>query len=254
MTSTTVVIIPTYNERENVERIVARVRVATPDVDVLIVDDNSPDGTGAIADGLAAADPAVSVVHRAGKDGLGAAYKAGFAWGLERGYTTLVEMDADGSHAPEELPALLAASDGADVVLGSRWVPGGSVVNWPAHRKAISRTGSSYARVVLGIPVKDITGGYRVFSADALDRIRLDSVHSHGYGFQVDMLWHAYTEGLRIVEVPITFTERVYGTSKMSTGIVVEAMIRVTGWGLRGLPARFGRQSTSTASIATKAD
>ncbi|MFZ4896571.1 polyprenol monophosphomannose synthase [Plantibacter sp. Mn2098] len=251
MTSTTVVIIPTYNERENIATIVGRVRRATPDVDILVVDDNSPDGTGAIADDLASTDSAIHVLHRTGKDGLGAAYKAGFAWGLERGYVRLVEMDADGSHAPEQLPALLDASGRADVVLGSRWVPGGEVVNWPLHRKAISRCGSAYARVVLGVPVKDITGGYRVFTADALERIDLATVHSHGYGFQVDMLWHAYTSGLRIVEVPITFTERVHGESKMSTGIVVEAMVRVTGWGVRGLPARFrGEPRTAVAGTA----
>jgi dolichol-phosphate mannosyltransferase len=208
----TVVIIPTYNERENLERIVARVRVATPDVQILVVDDNSPDGTGDIADRLAAADSAVHVLHRTGKEGLGAAYKAGFA--------------------PEQLPSLLAAAADADVVLGSRWVPGGSVVNWPKHREAISRVGSGYARFALRLPARDVTGGYRVFSADALRRLQLDEVHSHGYGFQVDMLWHANRAGLSIVEVPITFTERALGASKMTGGIVVEAMLRVTWWGI----------------------
>jgi dolichol-phosphate mannosyltransferase len=228
----TVVIIPTYNERENLERIVARVRVATPDVQILVVDDNSPDGTGDIADRLAAADTAVHVLHRAGKEGLGAAYKAGFAWALGRGFGSVVEMDADGSHAPEQLPSLLAAAATADVVLGSRWVPGGSVVNWPKHREAISRVGSGYARFALRLPARDVTGGYRVFSADALRRLQLDEVHSHGYGFQVDMLWHANRAGLSIVEVPITFTERALGASKMTGGIVVEAMLRVTWWGI----------------------
>jgi dolichol-phosphate mannosyltransferase len=238
----TVVIIPTYNERENLERIVARVRVATPDVQILVVDDNSPDGTGDIADRLAAADTAVHVLHRAGKEGLGAAYKAGFAWALGRGFGSVVEMDADGSHAPEQLPSLLAAAaterpgetglvGGAEAFL-ARSVPGGSVVNWPKHREAISRVGSGYARFALRLPARDVTGGYRVFSADALRRLQLDEVHSHGYGFQVDMLWHANRAGLSIVEVPITFTERALGASKMTGGIVVEAMLRVTWWGI----------------------
>jgi len=242
----TVVIIPTYNERENLERIVARVRVATPDAQVLVVDDNSPDGTGGIATALAEADPAVHVLHRAGKEGLGAAYKAGFTWARERGFVRMVEMDADGSHAPEQLPSLLSAVADADVVLGSRWVPGGSVVNWPRRRELISRGGSAYARAVLRLPARDVTGGYRVFTAEALDRLQLDEVHSHGYGFQVDMLWHANRAGLRIVEVPITFTERAYGASKMTSGIVVEAMLRVTWWGICELVDRItGRRPSS---------
>lgn len=247
----TVVIIPTYNERENLERILARVRVAVPEAEVLIVDDNSPDCTGEIATALAAADPSVHVLHRAGKEGLGAAYKAGFVWALERGFARVVEMDADGSHAPEQLPSLLAAASDADVVLGSRWVPGGSVVNWPKRREIISRGGSAYARAVLGLPARDVTGGYRVFSAEALERLQLEEVHSHGYGFQVDMLWHANRAGLRIVEVPITFTERAYGTSKMTSGIVVEAMLRVTWWGIVELPDRLRRRRpASAASVA----
>ncbi|MFC4222832.1 polyprenol monophosphomannose synthase [Lysinibacter cavernae] len=252
MTSATLVIIPTYNERENIASIVSRVRAATPEVDILVVDDNSPDGTGAIADELAAADNAISVLHRVGKEGLGAAYKHGFRWGLERGYDRLVEMDADGSHAPEQLPALLEASEHSDVVQGSRWVQGGSVVNWPLHRQLISKVGSMYARLMLGVPVKDVTGGYRVFSAHALETIRLETVHSMGYGFQVDMLFRAHQEGLRITEVPITFAEREYGESKISMGIVVEAMLRVTGWGIRNLPARLRGQGrpaeTATAN------
>lgn len=239
MTQSTLVIIPTYNERENIEMIVARVRAATPDVHILIAEDNSPDGTGALADALVAADDHVFVMHRAGKEGLGAAYKAGFAWAKEHGYDRVVEMDADGSHKPEQLPDLLAASDaGADVVLGSRWVPGGSVVNWPLRRQLLSRGGSTYARIMLRLPAKDVTGGYRVFTMDALDRLGLDTVHSAGYGFQVDMLWHAKLAGLRIQEVPITFVERVAGDSKMSGGIVVEAMLRVTGWGIGSLFSR----------------
>lgn len=247
----TVVIIPTYNERENLERIVARVRVATPEVQVLVVDDNSPDGTGEIATALAAADASVHVLHRAGKEGLGVAYKAGFAWALEHGFSRIVEMDADGSHSPEQLSALLAASAGADVVLGSRWVPGGSVVNWPKHRELISRGGSAYARAMLRLPARDVTGGYRVFTSDALERLQLDEVHSHGYGFQVDMLWHAHRAGLRIVEVPITFTERTEGASKMTSGIVVEAMLRVTWWGVCELTDRItGRRPVPAGSVA----
>lgn len=233
MSATTVVIIPTYNELENLPLITARVRAATPDVHILVADDNSPDGTGALADELAATDSHISVLHRAGKEGLGAAYKAGFAWAAENGYDRVVEMDADGSHQPEQLPAMLAASDaGADVVLGSRWVAGGRVENWPLRRRLLSRGGSTYSRIMLRIKARDVTGGYRVFTRDALERIGLDDVNSAGYGFQVDMLWHAQMAGLTIVEVPITFVERVHGRSKMSSGIVVEAMVRVTGWGV----------------------
>lgn len=240
--ATTLVIVPTYNERENVAGIVGRVRTATPEVDILVVDDNSPDGTGAIADGLAASDQAIHVLHRTGKAGLGGAYGAAFRWGLDRGYDRLVEMDADGSHQPEQLPVLLAAADaGADVVLGSRWVTGGGVLNWPAYRELLSRGGSAYSRIVLGLPQRDVTGGYRVLTANALRSIRLEDVHSQGYGFQVDLLFHAHRAGLRIVEVPITFIEREFGVSKMTGGIVAEAMLRVTLWGIGALPGRIRR-------------
>ena len=241
--ATTLVIVPTYNECENVTAIVGRIRRATPEVDVLVVDDNSPDGTGAIADGLAAADASVHVLHRTGKTGLGSAYGAAFRWGLDRGYDRLVEMDADGSHQPEQLPALLAAADaGADVVLGSRWVSGGGVRNWPAYRELLSRGGSAYSRIALGLPQRDVTGGYRVLTAKALRSIRLEDVHSQGYGFQVDLLFHAHRAGLRIVEVPITFVERQFGVSKMTGGIVAEAMLRVTLWGIGALPGRLRRR------------
>ncbi|MBG6237446.1 dolichol-phosphate mannosyltransferase [Mycetocola sp. CAN_C7] len=243
MAAPTLVVIPTFNERESVTAVVSRVRSAAPDVDILIVDDNSPDGTGAIADALAASDPALHVLHRTGKAGLGSAYNAAFRWGLDRGYTRLVEMDADGSHQPEQLPSLLAAADsGADVVLGSRWVHGGSVENWPTYRKLLSRGGSAYSRLALGLPQRDVTGGYRVLTAHALESIRLDDVHSQGYGFQVDLLFHAHRAGLRIVEVPITFIERELGTSKMTGGIVAEAMLRVTLWGIGALPGRVRRK------------
>ena len=234
------VMIPTYNERENLEWIVGRVRAAQPDVHVLVVDDSSPDGTGEVADALAAADPQVHVLHRPGKQGLGRAYIEAMGWGVARGYKVLVELDADGSHQPEQLGRLLektgilGSAESADLVLGSRWVPGGSVVNWPWYRQAISRAGSAYARFALRLGVRDVTGGYRAFRASALDALDLDTVHSHGYAFQVDMLQRAVRAGLDVVEVPITFVERERGASKMSLGIVAEAMLRVTLWALIG--------------------
>jgi dolichol-phosphate mannosyltransferase len=237
----TLVIIPTYNERDNVEWIVSRVRESVADASVLIVDDNSPDGTGALADALAESDEAVHVLHRAGKEGLGAAYRDGMRWGLGQSFDVLVEMDADGSHQPEQLPRLLDRLSVADVVVGSRWVPGGGVVNWPIERKILSRGGSGYARFALGVPVRDVTGGYRAFTADALRRIDLDAVLSQGYCFQIDMIWHAAVAGLKIAEVPITFVERERGVSKMSGSIVAEAMLRVTGWAIMSLPERMRR-------------
>lgn len=226
-------IIPTYNEIESLPKTLSRLRSAVPDSDVLIADDNSPDGTGAYADEIAAKDPQVHVLHRKGKEGLGAAYIAGFRWGLERDYDVLVEMDADGSHKPEQLPLLLAASEaGADLVIGSRWVPGGSVVNWPLHRKLLSRAGSTYSRFMLGIRVRDITAGYRAFRRTTLEKLDLSSVDSVGYGFQVDMTFRVARMGLRITEVPITFVEREFGASKMSGNIVFEAISNVTKWGL----------------------
>lgn len=252
-TNRTLVVVPTYNERENIAEITARVLRSAPGVDVLVVDDNSPDGTGALASALASGHDRINVLHRAGKDGLGAAYRAGFFWGLERGYERLVEMDADGSHQPEQLERLLTALNEADLVLGSRWVHGGSVVNWPLRRKLLSRGGSLYARMALGLPVRDITGGFRAFTADALREIGYQDVLSQGYCFQIDMLWKAYSSGLRISEVPITFVERVHGESKMSSGIVKEAILRVTLWGLRSLPARLRgdhRVAVAAASAA----
>ena len=229
-----IVIIPTYNERDNVESIVGRVRASAPDADVLIADDNSPDGTGAIADRLAADDRAVQVLHRAGKEGLGAAYIAGFGWALDHGYDVVVEMDADGSHRPEQLPDLLRALDGerADLVIGSRWVPGGRVRNWPLKRELLSRGANLYARLVLGVPVRDATGGYRAFRSSTLKRIGLDDVRSQGYCFQVDLAMRTLDGGMRVREVPITFEERVHGASKMSGDVFREALIRVTMWGL----------------------
>ncbi len=226
------VIIPTYNEAENVERIVSRVRAAVPEVHVLVADDNSPDGTGKLADKLAADDPNVQVMHRKGKEGLGAAYLAGFRWGIDNGYDVLVEMDADGSHQPEELHRLLDALRTADLVQGSRWVPGGKVVNWPKSRLLISRGGSLYSRLMLSVPIKDVTGGYRAFRKDTLLGLGMDEVASAGYCFQVDLAWRTVKAGYKVVEVPITFIEREFGASKMSRNILIEALFRVTGWGI----------------------
>ncbi|MEV8147618.1 polyprenol monophosphomannose synthase [Arthrobacter sp. NPDC080073] len=226
-------IIPTYNELESLPKTLGRLRAAVPASDVLVVDDNSPDGTGQLADSIAAEDSQVHVLHRKGKEGLGAAYIAGFKWGMAAGYDVLVEMDADGSHQPEQLPLLLEAiNDGADLAMGSRWVPGGGTVNWPLYRQAISRTGSTYARLMLGLKIKDITGGFRAFRRSTLEALKLDDVDSVGYGFQVDLAWRVAKLGLKIVERPITFVERELGASKMSGNIVVEAMINVTKWGL----------------------
>ncbi|PWJ53195.1 dolichol-phosphate mannosyltransferase [Quadrisphaera granulorum] len=237
------VITPTYDERESLPVTLARLRAAVPDADVLVVDDGSPDGTGEIADAIAVSDPAVHVLHRPRKSGLGGAYTAGFTWGLQRGYDVLVEMDADGSHAPEQLPSLLAAvgvpgddagrrgAAGADLALGSRWVPGGRVVDWPLTRQLLSRAGSIWARWATGAPLHDATGGFRAYRAHALRAIDLPSVRSEGYCYQIDLATRVVRAGLRVVEVPITFTERAAGASKMSRAIVVEALWRTTVWG-----------------------
>jgi len=232
-TERVLVIIPTYNELDNLPLITARVRAAVPEVDVLVADDNSPDGTGDLADRLAAEDDHLHVLHRRGKEGLGAAYLAGFTWGLDRGYDVLVEMDADGSHQPEQLPRLLGALADADLVLGSRWVPGGSVVNWPLSRKILSRGGNLWTRISLGIPLHDATGGYRAFRRETLLGLGLEHVVSAGYCFQVDLVWRALRAGFGVVEVPITFVEREHGVSKMSQRIVVEALLLTTLWGIR---------------------
>lgn len=227
------VCIPTYNERDSLPETVRRLRAAVPAVDVLVVDDGSPDGTGAIADQLHERDPAVHVLHRTAKSGLGTAYIAGFSWGMQRGYDVLVEMDADGSHQPEELPRLLEALRSADVVLGSRWVPGGEVRNWPASRLWLSRGGNAYVRLALGMPLRDATGGYRAYRRQVLEALPLAEVASQGYCFQVDLVWQAWRSGFEVTEVPITFVERAMGESKMSRSIVLEAFWRVGWWGLR---------------------
>lgn len=225
------VLVPTYNERENLPVIVEQVRRAVPLADVLVIDDNSPDGTGDVADALAAADEHVAVLHRATKEGLGAAYLAGFRWALERDYDAIVEMDADGSHRPEHLPVMLDAATEADLVIGSRYVPGGRVVNWPAHRKAISVAGNVYIKAVLGMPVNDATAGYRVYRAETLRTIGLDDVESAGYCFQTDLTVRTVRAGLTVIEVPITFVEREIGDSKMDGDVVRESISRITVWG-----------------------
>ncbi len=231
----TLVIIPTYNERDNLLKIVGRVNDAAPEVHVLIVDDGSPDGTGRLADELALADPdRVHVMHRSSKDGLGAAYLAGFAWGLSRQYTVLVEMDADGSHAPEQLYRLLDAIDaGSDVVIGSRYVDGGEVRNWPRRRLVLSRTANGYSRILLGVDIHDITAGYRAYRREVLEKIDLAAVDSKGYGFQVDLTWRSINAGFTVAEVPITFTEREHGVSKMDGSTIREAIVKVAQWGMR---------------------
>ncbi len=239
------VIVPTYQERENVEQIVTAVLEAAPRVDVLVADDNSPDGTGEVADRMAVADSRVHVLHRPGKQGLGAAYLAGFTWGTERGFDVLVEMDADGSHRPADLPRLLDALVDADVALGSRWVPGGTVVNWPRSREVLSRGGNLYTRLALGLPLRDATGGFRAYRTAALEKLDLAGVQSQGYCFQVDLAWRAVRTGARVVEVPITFVERERGESKMSRGIVAEALWRVTVWGVQDRAKRLTRRARS---------
>jgi dolichol-phosphate mannosyltransferase len=228
------VVMPTYNERQNLEIMAGRIRESTPEADLLVVDDNSPDGTGDLADKLAETDQHVHVMHRTEKAGLGKAYIAGFTWGLERGYDVIVEMDADGSHRPEDLPRLLAAvAAGADGVIGSRWVPGGKVVNWPRKREVLSRGANIYTRLMLGFSIKDATGGYRAYRAATLRKIDLANVESTGYSFQIDITIRVAHAGLRIVEVPITFVEREHGVSKMDGSIIREAFLRVLQWGVQ---------------------
>ncbi|WP_298088713.1 polyprenol monophosphomannose synthase [uncultured Corynebacterium sp.] len=232
----TLVVIPTFNERENLPGVIERLRSAEPDVDVLVVDDSSPDGTGDVADELAVADPAgrIHVLHREGKGGLWGAYRAGFAWGLERDYRVLCEMDADGSHAPEQLRRLLDAVDaGADLVIGSRYVPGGSTVNWPASRKILSRGGNLYISALLGTGISDITAGYRAFRRDVLETLDLEGIGKEAYLFQTEIGWKAVQEGFHVVEVPITFTEREYGESKMSGSFISDSLTAVTKWGVK---------------------
>jgi dolichol-phosphate mannosyltransferase len=226
------IVMPTYNERQNLEIVAGRIRETAPDADLLVVDDNSPDGTGDLADKLAEVDPRVQVMHRTEKAGLGRAYVAGFTWALEHGYDLIVEMDADGSHRPEDLPKLLAVSEQADAVIGSRYVPGGTVVNWPKSREFLSKGANLYNRIMLGVQVKDATGGFRVYRAATLRRIDLNGIESAGYCFQIDMTLRVLQAGMTITEVPITFVERERGASKMSRTVIFEAFGRVARWGI----------------------
>jgi dolichol-phosphate mannosyltransferase len=235
------VVVPTYNEAENVAEIAAAVRAQG--YGLLVVDDGSPDGTGEIADAIAAEDSGVAVLHRASKMGLGPSYAAGFEWGLSNGAQILCEMDADFSHDPADLPRLVAAvADGADLAIGSRYVPGGGVEDWPWHRRWISRGGNLYARFLLGTRINDMTAGFRAFRAPALVKLDFGSCEASGYGFQIEMAWNAAAAGMDVREVPIIFRDRVKGTSKMGVAIAVEAMWLVTKWGLeRVLGRRRGR-------------
>jgi glycosyltransferase involved in cell wall biosynthesis len=241
---------PTYNEAESVVGVIDQVLAADPRVDVLIVDDGSPDGTARLVAERAAGEPRVRLLERSAKRGLGAAYRAGFAWGLQRGYEALVEMDADLSHPPERLPALLDGLAGADLVIGSRYVPGGRTVNWSRLREAISRGGNAYVRLALGVPVHDCTAGYRAYRRQVLEALPVSAVQSNGYCFQVEMVHRTWQEGFRVVEVPIAFTERATGVSKMSKQIVAEALWRVTVWALTGGRRRARRHPPlSVASV-----
>jgi dolichol-phosphate mannosyltransferase len=228
------VVIPTYNEIDSVEAVIERVLLADDRADVLVVDDSSPDGTGDLVAKLAEADRRLHLLRRPGKQGLGVAYRAGFVWGIERGYDALVEMDADMSHPPERLPALLDGLASADLVIGSRYVPGGATVNWSPLRKLISKGGNTYVRLALGLPVHDATAGYRAYRVEVLEALPVSSVASNGYCFQVEMVHRAWREGFRVAEVPITFTERTAGVSKMSQRIVLEALVRVAAWAVTG--------------------
>ncbi len=226
------VVIPTYDEAQTLPTVLDRLRASVADADVLVVDDGSPDGTAEVAAERSRRDPAIHLLRRSSKQGLGAAYLAGFDWGIERGYEVLVEMDADGSHAPEQLPRLLAPLAWTDVVIGSRYVPGGSVVDWPGHRLALSKGGNLYTRLAVRLPVSDATAGYRAYRRSALQALDYTDVESQGYCFQIDMTRRAIQAGLQVVEVPITFTERSVGVSKMTSQIVREALWRVTQWGV----------------------
>jgi dolichol-phosphate mannosyltransferase len=229
------IVVPTYNERGNVRDIAGRLLAALPSVELLFVDDNSPDGTGAVLDELAAAEPRIHVMHRAGKLGLGTAYIEGFGWGLARGYEYLFEMDADGSHDPAYLPQMLGlAEDGADVVVGSRYVPGGGTQNWGVGRKLVSRGGSLYARTILGVELRDVTAGFMCWRRAALEAIDLSTITSNGYSFQIEMKFRALGKHLRVVETPILFVDRRVGQSKMSRAIFFEALLQVWKLRLRG--------------------
>jgi dolichol-phosphate mannosyltransferase len=231
VTRTITVVIPTYNERANLESVVEELLTKVPNAHVVVVDDNSPDGTGAVADTLADRHAGVCVLHRIKKEGIGPAYVAGFRQALETGTDLVAEMDADGSHAPSDLVRLIEASGDADLVIGSRYVPGGETIGWPRLRRLLSRFGGLYARWVLGAPVSDLTSGFKVYRREALASLPLDRIRSDGYGFQIETTWHVWRNGGRVREVPITFHDRVAGKSKLSRRIVLEAIFLV--WRLR---------------------
>lgn len=239
----TLVIIPTYNESDSIRKVIGLVRESVPGASILVVDDNSPDGTGDIVDSIISSDDAVHLLRRPGKAGLGAAYRAGFAWGGEHGYDIQVEMDADLSHDPAALPHLLAAvEDGADLAIGSRYVPGGSIPDWSWHRKALSKWGNVYVNLMLSLGVADATAGFRAYRTTLLDRMDLSTIAAGGYGFQIEMTYRATQKGATIVEVPIAFTDRTEGESKMSGAIIREALTLVAGWGVRKRLDRFRRR------------
>lgn len=228
------VVVPTYQEAANVERFVRAVRASAPETDILVADDNSPDGTGELADKVAADLGRVDVLHRPGKEGLGAAYREGFRWGLDRGYEVITQMDCDFSHDPAMITTLLdAVADGVDCAIGSRYVPGGSTPGWPLHRRLLSRYGNRYTSAVLQLGIRDATGGFRAYRAETLERIRIDETRANGYAFQSEVALLMVQAGLRLEEIPITFVDREYGTSKMSVKIMAESMARVTTWGIR---------------------
>lgn len=239
------VVVPTYQESRTIRGTLDALAAGAPGVDALVVDDASPDGTGDIVEGLAATRPWLHLLRRSGKAGLGPAYLAGFAWALEHGYTAVVEMDADGSHDPAAVPTLLSALDDADLVIGSRYVPGGRIPGWTLRRRWLSKAGNRYASVLLGLPITDLTSGFRAFRAGLLAELTGAAVRSGGYGFQIEMAYRAACVGARIIEVPICFVDRIEGSSKMSASITVEALVRVTGWGLRRPLDRIGAAVTS---------
>ncbi|PPF82262.1 dolichol-phosphate mannosyltransferase [Subtercola sp. Z020] len=241
---------PTYREKDTIAAMIDRILSANPAVDILVVDDSSPDGTGEIVDAIALTEPRVHILHRTEKNGLGTAYVAGFGWALEQGYDYIIEMDADGSHQPEELPRLLKLLDnGANLGIGARWIPGGKTENWPWYRKLISRSGTTYARIMLSSKLHDITSGYRGFTADTLRSLDLSRLDSAGYCFQIELAWLVERSGGVVREFPITFVERLEGQSKMTSGIVVEALAKVTSW---GVASRLGRIPKSQALAAPR--
>lgn len=246
----TVVVVPTYNEIENIEILLAGIHTAVPDAHVLVVDDNSPDGTGKRVDEIAATDARVHVLHRAGKEGLGRAYVAGLSWGVQKGYDRVIQMDADLSHDPAALPSLLAASEHHDLVLGSRYVQGGGTRNWGLYRRVLSRGGSLYAKLILGLPQNDLTGGFKCWRRETLEAIHLGTVRADGYSFQIEMTYRTVLHGFSVAEVPILFTDRVDGVSKMSKSIVGEAITMV--WKLRAGRAAILRDAKKSAPVAKR--